>query len=715
MKKLIFFTLFFVILSINISAADWTIKTNKLKISLKVLTSNTVYFSSIENRETNTETILPNPGKIQNIWAFDVKKSMEFSSDPITLTGEDAKELSVTENRNTIVLTWKDVKKNNMTKGFDVIVTGKKNGDDINWNINIKSNTKEWAVWNCNFPQITLSFRNGDELFSGLLGGHIETTNVPGHRPSVPGFDFLPWYPYPVGDVPMQMISLTKGGSGIYLCPLDTEGWHKHFKIPSINTEEIEYSIETYPNDQGVGGISYRQAYDFNISAFSGDWFDCVKKYRAWGIKAGNMPFRKGPIKDRKDFPEWAKKNVFWGNDYQKYIAGNVPTAFHLYVWWQLPMDVGYPEMLPANEPVMESWLERFKNGNLNFILYTNPHLIDTKNSPLYQKMGDSVCSLKEDLQPNRFEWGHADTINSSLCPSLDICQDTIADLHRKTISDYHNNSIYVDEINMIEPEPCFNKDHGHTLGTGNRWVKDYNRLFERIKREGSEIQGDPIILFSEGTAEPFDIDGMLDLKANPTTPYGKAAYYSGYRIMYGMNYEPYDFSPSQMPGIAKLAYTLNEGVQLGWYQHLPENTDYPNFPEFTLYQKNACLARNYASDYFTCGEFVRPVKITNEIPYADTEVDPWPHKGGTIYHIPSVQTSSWNLDGKTMICFTNILNEKVSVEWESCAKDLYLKNKKSYKITKSFPETADWTDTEGKIKGKFEINPLETIIVIVE
>ncbi|MBQ0104522.1 MAG: hypothetical protein KBT47_00620, partial [Armatimonadetes bacterium] len=383
---------------------DYSFSTDKVSVTL-TQEDKSVYFSSIINKNTNTECIRKEIGKKNNIWAFQVKKSREYASDPIDMLPTDAEKLTV-KNGNKIVLTWKNVKKTDWKSGFDVIVTGEKSNDETLWHIKINSKTEDWGIWQVNFPFVTVKFEDGDEAFCGLFGGDISHENKPGKRISGHGYNDLPWCPYPVGDMPMQLFYFTQKGSGVYLCPEDTEGWHKHFKAPALGDKEVEYNLELYPNDQGVGGVSYSQAYKFNICAFDGDWFDGVKKYRVWGIKAGAAPFANGRIADRKDFPEWVKKNVYWGNDYQKLITGNVETAFHLYAWWNWPHDEGYPEMLPAKMTSLQPWLNRFEKANQNFVFYTNCHLIDTAASELYKKYGDSIVNLDEKLERKKFHWG---------------------------------------------------------------------------------------------------------------------------------------------------------------------------------------------------------------------------------------------------------------------------------------------------------------------
>ena len=230
--------------------------------------------------------------------------------------------------------------------------------------------------------------------------------------------------------------------------------------------------------------------------------------------------------------------------------------------------------------------------------------------------------------------------------------------------------------------------------------------------KECSEIKGDPIVIFTEGPAEPFEAVACLDNSILPAQPYAKSALYSGYRIQWGLDYNAGDFEPNQLSGIAKMAWALNGGWQIGRYENLPSGKTYDDYPDFSLYKKNVCMARYSAYQYFNMGEMTRPVKIKGR-EFIDVQMALAPNEKTPYYQVPAVQTSSWNYEGKTAVCFTNITKNNYEINWESNAKNLLLPEKDSYKISKTFP-TAEELST-GKIEGEISIGPLETVIVIVE
>ncbi|MBQ0105042.1 MAG: hypothetical protein KBT47_03280, partial [Armatimonadetes bacterium] len=394
-KTIIFLTLCFLIciLAVSVSAQkNYTVSNKTVSVTVTAKTGGDVYFSSVKNKKTNTEIILKNPSKKANIWTLKAKSAGEFMSPEITLTGKDAGKFKAVSLKDSLTLTWTNVKNSDMNtkQGFDVTVTAKSTAEGTYWNISVTPKSEDYAVWQVIFPEIVFNFEDGQEFFSGIYGGFLENTN-PYKSPD--GLQRVTCQ-YP-SNMPFQMCYVTQKGSGIYMCPEDTEGYHKIFYWPSLEDREIDYYLTLMPNDQGVGGVVYKQSFDFNISAFDGDWYDGVKKYRDWAIKSKMPAFRKGTLDAREDVPLWLKENCFWGNDYQRDIAGRIPTAFHLYTWWHLPHDVGYPEMLPAKEDTVQSWMRR-KNGNTPFklIYYTNPHLVDSKNSALYQQYGNEIVSL---------------------------------------------------------------------------------------------------------------------------------------------------------------------------------------------------------------------------------------------------------------------------------------------------------------------------------
>ena len=168
------------ILSVCIFAETYTLSNDNITVEITT-EGNTAYFSSIINKHTNTENIEKSTGETRNMWSFQAKVADQFASEPIDMLPADAEKLSVSSSPNKIVLTWKNVKKADWNKGFDIIVTGEIGKvtpsnekifhydpiSDTLWHIKIISHTKDYAIWLINFPNIIVHFATGDEFFSG--------------------------------------------------------------------------------------------------------------------------------------------------------------------------------------------------------------------------------------------------------------------------------------------------------------------------------------------------------------------------------------------------------------------------------------------------------------------------------------------------------------------------------------------------------------------
>ena len=67
------------------------------------------------------------------------------------------------------------------------------------------------------------------------------------------------------------------------------------------------------------------------------------------------------------------------------------------------------------------------------------------------------------------------------------------------------------------------------------------------------------------------------------------------------------------------------------------------------------------------------------------------------------------------MIVFTNITKDTHIVKWETTPNALNLKNEILYKITEEYPIHKDLEKGYNKIKSEFVINPLDTVIIIIQ
>ena len=87
---LIIFCLFLGCAKESDAQKNYTLETKSVAIKLTAKTNKDVYFSSIKNKNTNTDIILKKPSKTPNVWTIKVKRSKQFMSPEDELTGQNA-------------------------------------------------------------------------------------------------------------------------------------------------------------------------------------------------------------------------------------------------------------------------------------------------------------------------------------------------------------------------------------------------------------------------------------------------------------------------------------------------------------------------------------------------------------------------------------------------------------------------------------------------
>jgi len=687
------------------------IKNNLISVELTELENKDVVISDIQDIKNKTNFVAT---KDYNnlLWTLKVKKSDNFTSEEIILDPSDSEKLIVDNKTTDIKLTWKNVKSQDMSAGFDVTVTGELSGGNSLWDINVKSNTKDYGIWQVVFPNV-----------SGLDCAKNNTVMIPNYGGAL-NTDFIQMsadIDYPSTIVSMQFMSLTKGKSTLYMSTHDLKSRHKIFSWRTPQPNEMNFKITNNPDYMGVGGHDYTQGYKFVIATLQGDWFDAAKKYRKWGIDNKFTPFSQGRIDERKDYPQWMKENPVWLGwhgltndnvknlpDFQKFL--NVPCAVHVYHWSQYPFDTHYPNWLPAWDRFAND-VKTVRAAGLKVMPYTNAHLVDIKNSPTYKKYGDNLLSFGPNEKPYISEFNAtSDVLNVTACPTVKEYYNQIVDEEKNIIKEYDTDAVYLDQVGCVPAFTCFNKNHNHPVGGGSHWTDTYYNMITDIRKEANKVKGSPIITTTESSSESYPFDAWLRCnEGSPSLSPVATVVYNGYVVSFGSYFYGDEFTTDNaLPAINKTATQLTFGYQLGWGWG---GRQWEEYPDFGKYIKGASQARFAAYKYFNMGEMVRKVNFETKIP---TKNILWRNFGLTSNEAyPLVQTASFNYKDSTAIVFTNISKDTITFNYKSSAKDLFLKTKTSYNISQLYPNKKEISN--GKIEGKVTIKPLETIILIVK
>lgn len=729
MKKL-FFVLLLLCLSVCVLCQDYSVKNEKINITLQLSSDKNIIIKAISNKYT---VFIKEISFEKPLWYFTVKKNKEYGGDEITLLPTDGENVSVVS-KNPLIIKWENVKKPDMAAGFDVTV--KISIRDINsyWHINITPNSgTECGIWTVTYPYIcNIYAENDDLLMNPVTGGHFFTNFGDERGFKMPFRHDLnnpkTWnksmgYKMPLA---MQMTSFSKKDYSLYLCMEDVKSSmiSVNHNLPKPNN--MEYFICNYPANMGEAGHIYNQAYNFNMAIVKGDWYNCAKKYRKWGIDHKYGVFANGKVEDRKDLPNWYKYNPIWLRwtvttknaldnviKMQKFLG--VSCGVHIYNWSKYYFDTHYPNWLPA-APEVADGIKTLHENHMYVMPYTNPLITDINQSPTFKKYGEILISkdFNGDMVDYNAKLNGAD--NKISCPNS-VYYDAYLNEIKNIGKEYEIDALYMDQIGANEAFLCFDRRHNHPVGGGDRWAKTYRQLLKDVKSSLTEIRGAEIPVTTEDAGDAYAYDGWLrcndNLVANTDSPVNMVVY-SGYGLSFGDRFALNELNKDDaLPAINKAAVDYTKGIQPGW--ELGRENEFEKYPDFGRYFKNMTLARVAAIKYLNFGEMVRNVKITSYMP---TKRIYWEHfSGRNEGDFPLVRTVSFNYHNKTAVTFTNISKQSIKVDWESSAEDLNLSNK-NLTVSKLYPKDSNPVKNSGSkgfVKSSFTIKPLETVVYIVK
>ena len=74
-----------------------------------------------------------------------------------------------------------------------------------------------------------------------------------------------------------------------------------------------------------------------------------------------------------------------------------------------------------------------------------------------------------------------------------------------------HFDGIYYDMIAAVEPEPCYDRSHNHSMGGGHFWTQGNSKIFKEVREK---IEGREGLIFTESQDEAYigDVDLFLTL-----------------------------------------------------------------------------------------------------------------------------------------------------------------------------------------------------------
>lgn len=553
---------------------------------------------------------------------------------------------------------------------------------------------------------------------------------------------------YP-GHLSMQFMALYgKSASGLYVAANDTAAYRKDFAFRYQNDGNLSCQLTQFlPLDKNID--TYHSAYSVEIASFSGDWITAAKKYKSWGARqywARDSRLKKGLT------PEWLTKTALWvwnrgespnvleqAVDLKKNLGLPVGVLWH---WWHNgSYDDSFPDYIPPREgeKTFIEAVKKAKENEVNAIVYMNA--IKWGNSmPSYYKENAEPFTVKEQNgQSKSFVYNiFTKKALTYMCMTTSFWKDKYARTADTALRKYGVGGIYMDQACLSAL--CYDPTHGHTIGGGNYWVPNFNRLTRQIRTKSQRKE--PYILAGEGGGESWlpQLDAFLTLQVSSeryagisdklTIPLFQAVYHE-YGITFGnyssLLYPPYDqlwpnkYAPKTtnecLDERFSKQFLMEQARSFVWGMQ-PAIANYQSFLKTARkaeieYLLSLSRLRNKALKYLLYGSFVRPPEIIlpeKEIDISKLSIYAGQDEKVTAFkkNYPTIYKGAWKAkDGMLGIAMASIQDQPFRCKFNLNAADYGLKSSGQIYLINEKERIRMGSYKNGRISIDYELGPI--------
>ncbi len=519
-----------------------TLENGKIELGFDRETGALIVFNDL----INTHEYLDTNVKPGSLW----KVAFLRGSDIETIDMTNSSGFRFSKSDKTLTLTW-DNFSGIENKDFKVVATVTLDADKpiSSWGISVVGTAGE-KVHQVVFPVISGIKDLGHEYLAVPFGlGQLYKEPREQLSRIEEGEKIFEWH-YP--ELSMQCFALyDKNRCGFYASCNDTQGYRKGFSFTLDTLNSLMYSLHNYPS-LDPDSNTYSPSYEAIIGSFKGDWITVAELYREWGSQQEwtvESRLKKGLT------PSWLTETALWvwnrGTSENVLLPAaelkqrlELPVSVFWHWWHSCSYDDGFPEYIPPREG-KESFVNAMKAANdqdIRAIVYMN-----------YFQWGTSTESWKEE---NAAKYAVKD-INGNLrshvyniftgksltnmCVATQFWKDKYSSLCDSVVNTYQTNGVYMDQTYLTKL--CYDKSHGHPIGGGNYWTKNFGELTNQIR---SKVSGknQPILAgeFCGETQLPY-LNAFLTLQVSrerfagveelEIIPFFQAVYHQ-YAITYG-------------------------------------------------------------------------------------------------------------------------------------------------------------------------------------
>ena len=548
-------------------------------------------------------------------------------------------------------------------------------GDDtgISWTIEVANDNSQWSVMEVTYP-IPLLQADYFDMFLPIASGLV--VSDAGRK------DYSYQNPYPQHEACMQYFAVYGKQNGIYLGIEDGRAAVKYFDVTTAQNQ-AHIKVIFYGIDGSLPANSFTVYGCSRWQFITGDWYDATLLYRDFVKNEANW-LPEIDLNGRPDTPKRFKEVPFWVSDYipnspsqgdnkplnlsagsDKYNKDywvdavielqkelDVPIAYHVYNWHQIPFNIEYPHFMPAKQEFIDG-AERLRKHPIYILPYINAvswemhdgemgHAINFDNTGIHGAVIKNDNTIKIVNYPQTTQSGH----NSQLipmCPSFPEWHKLMNDLTRQMEDRLPIDGIYYDQVSATAAVPCYNKEHRHTMGGGSYWVEGYRMMMSKINAQKPADS----FYFSECNSEPFtkSFDGFLTWTwvQNGQVP-AFSAIYAGYIEMLGRCTNGHK-KDDDAYFFYSTAQSFLYGQQLGWCK-----ADVLYDKKRMGFLKKIVKERYHYTELFHSAQLLRPAKVAASCEPIVTGPALWFQEDIVI---PQLLTGAWKYrNGEKLVLF---------------------------------------------------------------
>lgn len=565
------------------------------------------------------------------------------------------------------------------------IALGDKDGV-AEWRIRTDNRTK-YQLYEIRFPRI-------GGIASALSGSdktdHLLLPVDSGEKLMHPRVNAGLKYFYP-NCMSMQMTGYCDGQGGILYYAAHDPGFYRKEYVAERAKDNKSFLTEFRYAADCPGLEKWEIPYPTMIGVIDGDWYDLAKYYRknfankTWKTFAERDDiapwFRDLGVWVHGGAAHWENRIVSTPEKMEEFVARMLKIreildediALHWYVWHKhVTFDQYYPDYLPARADFPAA-VTRLEAAGIHCMPYVNSHYFD-RNLP---EWGDGIRvreSVVTDIVPDRFDLKVYNMV--TMCHATEFWRTRLTDIERGILGLYPVSALYLDELSSI-PELCYATNHEHKSHGGNFYAGGQHKIIDIIRKAKEWGERKPVIT-GEGLTETHInyIDGSISAHCdmNPHADPMFQAVHSDRIAVIGQRMNMDDVKDMDR-FMAKIAFSLVRGKQLGWFETFMVFDSYDlTSPEArpAMEKLKECTAlRRAGQEFLFYGELLRPpaLNVPSSKIIWSREAAFIPEPNLPVVEIPEVFAQCFRSpQGNFGIILANRTNREISVNipWNS-------------------------------------------------